>query len=154
MHQAHVPAMILSITLAGLGLLIAYLMYQWKKIDPDKFAEKINPFYKFSLNKWYLDEIYHATFVAGTIGISRLLSLFDNYVVDGIVNGTAFLTRWFSKINGIFDNVVVDGLVNFIAYLSGFFGVLFRKLQTGKVQTYVVFVVFSIIILLFIFKPF
>jgi NADH-quinone oxidoreductase subunit L len=154
MHQAHVPAMVLSILLGGLGLLLAYLMYQWKKINPDKLAEKLKPLYKFSLNKWYLDEIYQATFIAGTIGIARLLSWFDNYIVDGIVNGAAFITKWFSKINGIFDNVVIDGLVNFIAYLSGFFGVAFRKLQTGKVQTYVIFVIFSIIILLFIFRPF
>ncbi|MBI3189960.1 MAG: NADH-quinone oxidoreductase subunit L, partial [Ignavibacteriales bacterium] len=36
---------------------------------------------------------------------------------------------------GGFDRFVVDGMVNGVAYLSGFFGILFRKTQTGKVQT-------------------
>jgi NADH-quinone oxidoreductase subunit L len=154
MHQAHYPAMSLSLLLGGIGILLAYLMYQWKKINPEKLAEKLKPLYNFSLNKWYIDELYHKSFIAGTIGLSKLLAWFDNYVVDGIVNGAAFVTKWFSRVNGIFDNVVIDGFVNFTAYLSGFFGVAFRKLQTGKVQTYIVFVVFSIIILLFIFRPF
>ncbi|MCX6148925.1 MAG: NADH-quinone oxidoreductase subunit L [Ignavibacteriales bacterium] len=154
MHQAHYPAMGLSLLVGGLGILLAFSMYQWKKINADKLAEKIKPLYNFSLNKWYIDEFYHATFIAGTIGISKVLAWFDNYIVDGIVNGTAFVTKWFSKANGVFDNVVIDGFVNFTAYLTGFFGIAFRKLQTGKVQTYIVFVVFSVIILLFIFRPF
>jgi len=73
-------------------------------------------------------------------------------MIDGIVNLSASATRAFSTISGKFDNVVVDGLVNFMAYLSGFIGLVFRRFQTGKVQTYVVLVVFSLIILLFLFR--
>ncbi|MCU7496614.1 MAG: NADH-quinone oxidoreductase subunit L [Ignavibacteria bacterium] len=154
MHQAHYPAMGLSIILGGLGILLAFSMYQWKKIDPDKLAEKLGPIYRFSLNKWYIDELYGATFIGGALALSRLLAWFDKYVVDGLVNGAASLTRGVSKLGGLFDTYVVDGLVNFTAYLSGFIGIFFRKFQTGKVQTYVVFVIFSVIILLFIFRPF
>ena len=56
--------------------------------------------------------------------------------------------------NGVFDNIVIDGFVNFTAYFSGFIGIAFRKVQTGKIQTYIVLVVFSVIILLLIFEPF
>jgi NADH-quinone oxidoreductase subunit L len=38
-----------------------------------------------------------------------------------------------------------------MAYISGFIGLIFRRVQTGKVQTYLVLVIFSIIILLFLF---
>ena len=154
MHWAHYPAMALSIILGGLGILLAFLMYQWKKISPDKLAEKIKRLYNGSLNKWYVDEIYGATFINGTLNLGALLSWFDKWIVDGIVNGTATVTRVFSKISGFFDTYVVDGFVNSTAFVSGFIGLNFKKLQTGKVQTYIVFVVFSILILFFIVGPF
>ncbi len=154
MEHAHIPAMMLSLLLAGIGILFAFLFYQWKKLDADKLAEKINPLYKLSLNKWYFDEIYDATFVAFTLGISKVLAWIDANIVDGIVNGSATVTKMFSSFTGKFDNVVVDGMVNGAAYMSGFIGLMFRKLQTGKVQTYIVLVVFSLVILLFLFKSF
>ncbi len=154
MHNAHVPAMLLSLFVAGLGLLFAFLFYQWKKLNPDKLAEKIKPLYNLSLNKWYFDEIYDATFVALTLGISRLFAWIDAHIIDGIVDGSASLTRYISSFSGKFDNVVVDGLVNSTAYFSGFVGLVFRRIQTGKVQTYIVLVVFSLVIILFLFKSF
>ena len=154
MHWAHYPALFISIAMAGFGILLAFIFYQWKKVNTDKLAEKLNGLYKFSLNKWYLDEAYDKSAVAGTLGLSGILAWFDYNVVDGIVNGSAWITRFISKLSGLFDTYVVDGLVNFSAFFSGFLGLLFRRVQTGKVQTYIVLVVFAVIILLLVFKPF
>jgi NADH-quinone oxidoreductase subunit L len=154
MHTIHYPAMILSLLMAGLGILLAYLFYQWKKISADKLADRFKFLYRWSLNKWYFDDAYDASAVAGTVGLSRLLGKFDLKIIDGVVNGTASITKWFSFFIGKFDNVVVDGLVNFMAYLSGFIGLIFRRFQTGKVQTYLIFVLISIVLLLFLFKSF
>ncbi len=154
MHHVHYPAMFLSLFLAGFGILLAFSMYQWQKISADKLAEKLKPLYLLSLNKWYFDELYDATFVAGTIGLSRFLAWFDLFFIDGIVNGSASVTKGLSRFSGKFDSVVVDGLVNFMAYLSGFVGLIFRRFQTGKVQTYIVLVIFSLVILMFLFKSF
>jgi len=154
MHWAHYKAMIASLVAAGIGILLAFAFYLWKKFDADKLAEKIKPLYNFSLNKWYLDEVYDAAAVNGTLQTGKGLSLFDQKVVDGAVNGSAYVTKFISKISGWFDTYVVDGFVNFTAMLSAFIGLIFRKLQTGKVQTYVVFAVFAVIVLLLFFKPF
>ncbi|MFA5804140.1 MAG: NADH-quinone oxidoreductase subunit L [Melioribacteraceae bacterium] len=154
MHWAHYPAMFLSLAVAGLGILFAFMFYQWKKLNADKLAEKIKPLYNFSLNKWFLDELYDMTAIAGTLSFSSILAWFDNKIVDGIVNGSATVTRFVSKMSNLFDTFVVDGFVNFTAFFSGFVGLSFRRLQTGKVQTYIVFVIFAIIILLMFFKPF
>ncbi|MCH8941953.1 MAG: NADH-quinone oxidoreductase subunit L [Bacteroidetes bacterium] len=151
-HHAHYPTLFTSATLAFLGILFAFILYQWKFIDPDKLANKLKPVYLLSFNKWYFDEIYYATLVAGTIGLSRVINFFDNKIVDGIVNGSASVTRYLSAFTGKFDNIVVDGFVNMTAYLSGLLGLFFRRFQTGKVQSYLMFVIFSIIILLYIFK--
>jgi NADH-quinone oxidoreductase subunit L len=154
MHWAHYKAMFASLAVAAFGILLAFAFYIWKKFDADKLAQKIKPLYLFSLNKWYLDEVYDATAVNGTLQTGKGLSWFDQKIVDGAVNGSAYVTRIISKISGLFDTYVVDGLVNFTALFSGFVGLLFRKLQTGKVQTYVAFAVFAVIILLMLFKPF
>jgi NADH-quinone oxidoreductase subunit L len=151
MHSAHYPAMFLSLLVALAGILIAFVFYQWKKVDVDKLANSIKPLYNFSLNKWYFDEFYQKTFVAGLLGLSKIIAWFDAKVVDGIVNGSAEVTRRLAFFTGGFDRIVVDGLVNLMAYISGFIGLIFRRVQTGKVQTYLVLVIFSIIILLFLF---
>ncbi|MCX7611604.1 MAG: NADH-quinone oxidoreductase subunit L [Ignavibacterium sp.] len=152
MHSAHYPAMGLSLFVAVLGIFLAFAVYQWKKINSDLITQKLKPLYNFSYNKWYFDEIYHKTFVALTIGLSKVLAWFDAKIIDGIVNGSAFITKHFSFFIGNFDKYVVDGIVNFTAYFNGFAGLFVRRIQTGKVQSYLALVIFSIVILLFIFK--
>jgi len=151
LHHAHIPSVLLSLFLAGLGILLAFAFYQWKKIDVDALTLKIKPLYTFSLHKWYFDEFYHKTFVALLLGVSNLLAWFDEHIVDGIVNGAAYVTRMLSRLSGLFDAYVVDGAVNLTATFSGLIGLLFRKIQTGKVQAYVVLVVFSLVLLLLFF---
>jgi NADH-quinone oxidoreductase subunit L len=53
---------------------------------------------------------------------------------------------------GAFDRYVIDGVVNAAAYLSGFGGLLLRKVQTGKVQTYIAFAVTGAMLLYFLFR--
>ena len=53
---------------------------------------------------------------------------------------------------GGFDSKVIDGMVNFTAWFSGFFGLLIRRVQTGKVQTYLVFVLFAVMIFFLWFR--
>jgi NADH:ubiquinone oxidoreductase subunit 5 (subunit L)/multisubunit Na+/H+ antiporter MnhA subunit len=53
---------------------------------------------------------------------------------------------------GGFDKYVVDGFVNGVAYMSGFGGIVLRKFQTGRVQTYIVFVIIGVMVLFFVFR--
>jgi NADH-quinone oxidoreductase subunit L len=146
-HHLHYPAMLISVLMAGLGILIAYLFYYWKKVNVAKLVETFKPLYLFSLNKWYIDELYNKTFVALTMGLSKLSSVFDKYVIDGVVNGSAYLVRNLSVVGGLFDKYVIDGIVNAVSYIVGLFGAIFRKFQTGKIESYVMFLVFGVIIL-------
>jgi len=150
-HHFHYLAMFLSLLIAGCGILLAFVIYQFKLINADKLAEKFKIFHNFSYRKWYFDEIYYATFVGGTIQFARFLGWFDNTVVDGLVNLTSWVTRIFSYFTGWFDNTFVDGLVNLSANLTGFAGGMVRKLQTGRVQSYVVMVILGLLIMLYFF---
>ncbi|MEK6572414.1 MAG: proton-conducting transporter membrane subunit, partial [Bacteroidota bacterium] len=108
-HRAHIPAVLLSLLVAGLGTLFAFATYSWKKINAEALANNLAPIYQFLQRKWYFDELYHVAVVGVTIGLSRVLRWFDDRVIDGIVNGTAFVTKISSFTSGRFDNVVIDG---------------------------------------------
>ncbi|MEK7249014.1 MAG: NADH-quinone oxidoreductase subunit L [Bacteroidota bacterium] len=151
-HHAHYTAMFLSLAVAGLGILIAFATYQWKKINADKIAESYSGLHKFLLNKWYFDEFYGWLWVGGTLGLTNILRWFDNTIIDGIVNGSGWLTKITSTISGWFDTWVIDGAVNAVAYVSGFFGIALKKTQTGKIQTYVMLAVFGVMVFYFVMR--
>lgn len=149
-HAQHYTAMGLSVLIAGCGILIAFVFYQNKKLDADKWAKAIRPLYNFSYNKWYIDELYDATFIGGTILLSRIFYWFDAKIIDGIVNGSALVTRGFSFIVGIFDNGVIDGIVNLVAQIVNYVGFGFKKVQTGRVQTYILVSVVCVILFIWL----
>jgi NADH-quinone oxidoreductase subunit L len=152
LHHMHLPAMLLSLLVAGCGIYIAFLTYYWKRVNADKIAERYKGLHAFLLNKWYFDELYNSVVVGGTLAFTNVMRWFDTNIIDGIVNAAGNITRVTSFISGKFDNIVIDGAVNLTAYLSGFTGLVLRKLQTGKVQTYVVFAVFGVMVFYFVFR--
>jgi NADH-quinone oxidoreductase subunit L len=147
-HHQHTTAMILSVGIAGLGILIAFVTYFWKKISADAFEQALKPVHTFLYKKWYFDELYDATAVAGTLGFARLLAWFDGTIIDGIVNGAAWVTKTLAVISGKFDSLVVDGAVNFTAFFTGIMGKSVQSVQTGKVQTYMIFAIIGFMVLL------
>jgi NAD(P)H-quinone oxidoreductase subunit 5 len=81
-----------SVGIGVIGIALAGLMYSQKAIDPSAIAQKIQPLYNFSLNKWYFDELYDRVFVVGTRRIARQMLEIDYRVVDGAVNFTGLVT--------------------------------------------------------------
>jgi NADH-quinone oxidoreductase subunit L len=81
-----------------------------------------------------------------------MMNWFDSRIVDGAVNGVATITSWQSRISGLFDKWVVDGAVNGTAYTVGFFGILLKKTQSGRIQTYIAFLLAGVVILFYLFK--
>jgi NADH-quinone oxidoreductase subunit L len=145
---------VLSVAVALGGILLARSMYLSR--DPEfakanSLAERFPLVYKLLLNKYWVDEIYGATFIAGTIKGSRFLWEVDARVVDGAVNGTALSTVGSSFISGVFDLKVVDGAVNLVATIYDVASRWFRKLQVGFAQGYAMVMVFGAAVLLGIF---
>ncbi len=81
-----------SIGIGLIGISLAILMYMQKKIDPSAIAKSIQPLYKLSKNKWYIDEIYEAIFVIGSRRLARQVLEVDAKIVDGVVNLAGFVT--------------------------------------------------------------
>ena len=145
MHANHFTAIYLSSGMLVLGISLALVVYAFRVIDPEKTAQAIRPLYLYSFNKWYWDEIYDATIIKGSMLLSKILAWFDSNIVDGIVNGVATVFRKFAFLNGNIDKYVVDGAVNFTAFSVQTTGAVMRKIQTGKVQTYLVLVMVAVL---------
>ena len=144
-HANHFTAIYLSSGMVALGIGLALVVYAFGVIDPEKTAQAIRPLYLYSFNKWYWDEIYDATVISGSMLIARMFAWFDTNIVDGIVNGVATIFRKFAFLNAGFDKYVVDGAVNFTAFFVQTSGAVMRKIQTGKVQTYLVLVMVAVL---------
>ncbi len=152
-HTAHTYAMYSSVAVGTLGIFLAFLVYSFGWINPDRVANAVKPLYKFLQNKWYFDELYEATIIDGSKALSRGLAWFDMHVVDGLVNLTAQIGVFVSFLVGKFDDYVVDGAVNGLASATTGSGSLLGRLQTGKLYHYV-FVLAGGALVIFLIKAF
>jgi len=142
-----------SVAVGTLGIFLAFVVYSFGWINPDRVANAVKPLYKFLQNKWYFDELYEATIINGSKALSRGLAWFDMHVVDGLVNLTAQIGVFVSFLVGKFDDYVVDGAVNGLASATTGSGSLLGRLQTGKLYHYV-FVLAGGALIIFLIKAF
>ena len=80
-----------SILVAALGWLLAYVLYVSKPYLPKKIAASLGSFYDAVLNKYYVDEIYAKLFVKPLVdgSTSILWQGVDRKVIDDTVNNAA-----------------------------------------------------------------
>jgi NADH-quinone oxidoreductase subunit L len=130
----------LSVAVAFAGWFAARVLYKDAKSPlPARLAANTGALHKawdVVYHKYYVDELYAATFVKGTLGLRSLLFWMDRNIIDGAVNLVGTLGKGVGFLDGAFDKYVVDGLVNLVGTASQAFGRFFRRLQTGRIQTY------------------
>jgi NADH-quinone oxidoreductase subunit L len=103
--------MVVSVIIALIGIGIAYLFYVKNPGLPKQVAQKWKGLYKLVFNKYYVDELYEILFINSLKNLGTgLWKGFDDFVIDGTINGIAYLV-----------GVVSGGM---------------RKVQTGVVQNY------------------
>jgi NADH-quinone oxidoreductase subunit L len=152
LHTAHVRAMYMSIAMVILGIGGAWWVYHQKRLDPSKVQARMGGAYKVLQGQYFFDELYAATVYRFTLWWAALCAAFDRVVVDGIVNGTGYLTRMVSWVSGTIDKYIVDGAVNGIAAVLHGTGEGFRRIQTGRVQTYLTYVSASVLVLILVYN--
>ncbi len=111
----------ISSVVAIVGIALAYGMYAARTLDPARISRAAGPLYGGSLNKWYVDEIYGATFV-------RFYE---------------WLAKWSAR---FFDRLLLDGAVNGVAALFGLVGKLLNRLQSGFVRSYALSIVLGLVV--------
>jgi len=145
--------MLISIAMAGAGIGLGYLVYGRKPLQagqPDPLM-RLGAVWTLLRNKYYIDEIYRATVIRGTIGLAGVLFRFDQGIIDAIVNLIGKLTERLSHVSRLFDTYVIDGIVNGVGRVTSAVGEELRFIQTGRVQNYMVIVVISVVLLMGVF---
>lgn len=108
----------LSLGLALLGILIAWLVYR----RGFSYKERKNPLYQLVLHKYYIDELCVAVIINPLLWVGRTAnSLFEGGLLDGGSRGVAWVTRGVSS-----------GL---------------RYLQTGYMRNYALAILFGVVLI-------
>ena len=100
-----------SLTLAGSGILLAYLMYQRQVIDAARVSAVLAPIDWAARHRYGLDALFAVVYRFVLLAFSRLIGWLDRYIVDGVLN---VLSAWTLRA-----------------------GDRLRRLQTGQPQDYV-----------------
>jgi NADH-quinone oxidoreductase subunit L len=160
-HGAEWALMVLSVGLALGGWGLARWLYrdQANPIPARLLASPqrlLRAGHSLVYNKYYVDELYAATFIKGVMTLRAWCDLFDRYVVDGLVRVTAPLGRGLAWLHGRADARVVDGAVNGTGWSIAAGGKALRRTQTGQLQTYLYAVMIGSIVLIalgYLFLP-
>jgi NADH-quinone oxidoreductase subunit L len=129
----------LSVVVAALGwLAVARPIYGRGGLERgEAWARRFPGLNRVLANKYYVDELYDATVIRGFWATARGLFRFDSVFIDGfLVHGARNLALAVSRISSLFDKFVVDGVVNLVGSILSGFSVLFRRVQTGYVSNY------------------
>jgi NADH-quinone oxidoreductase subunit L len=140
-HGSHAQELLfqgIGVAVAFVGWLSARALYKDNKHSAALAAniERFKGIWTVVYNKYYVDELYAKTVILGSLAWSRACSWFDTYIVDALVDLVATITRTFANVDGAIDKYIVDGAVNAVADGTAGLGKLLRRVQTGRVQTY------------------
>ena len=113
-----------SLMIAILGILLGYYLYGYRPQVSSHLAKIFKRSHYFASHKFFVDELYGKGVVTPILGISRFFwKIADYFFIDGIVNGIAKLIRTSGNIVAV--------------------------IQTGRVQTYALFMIFGLIFMFF-----
>jgi NADH-quinone oxidoreductase subunit L len=121
-HKTDLAVMAGGVLFAVAGVGVAFFMYVYRPGFPGELVRAMQRAYQWSLNKAYFDELYDFFIVQPLVGLSRFCRVFDQYVVDS--------------------------LVDLLGQVPRLFGVLFRPMQNGLVQFYALAMVAGLVVFL------
>lgn len=124
--EMHLTFSIIPVSIAILGILMAYILYFKQSDRPQKISVVLGGLYETVYRKFYIDEIY--LFVTKKI-------------VFNLVGRPA---AWI-------DRNIVDGMMNGIAWTTGRISVMIKGIQSGRVQSYTLYFFGGIVILMIVF---
>jgi NADH-quinone oxidoreductase subunit L len=146
-HAGELALMLFSVLVAAAGIAAAYRVYVARAELSEALAARFARAHRILTNKYYVDELYDATAVRGTVQSARGLWVFDARVVDGAVNGSSWITRLSAWVSHMTDKHLVDGLVNLVGNAAHEWSLGFRRIQTGLIQNYALLMLFGVFVL-------
>ncbi|MFT7663818.1 MAG: NADH-quinone oxidoreductase subunit L [Planctomycetota bacterium] len=138
---SHNKAVALSLTVASLGIFLAWFLYVKRRDLPKVIAGKFGMLYTLVRRRYFIDEIADACFIKPTMQLCALFKGIDEKIIDGFVLLNGAIHKKLADFWTWVDANIIDGLVNFVGLLTQAFGAASRLLQTGRIQQYAAFAV-------------
>ncbi|TMA08969.1 MAG: hypothetical protein E6J94_01430 [Methanobacteriota archaeon] len=147
----------LSLGVAGLGIWLAWSIYETKRIPAERFTRAPGGafIHRMLTKRYWIDDAYDAFGRTVVYGIARGLDWFDRTAIDGIVNAVGRGGMRVAVESDLFDRRVIDGAVNALSLETVRTSWRLRQRQTGQVQNYawvVVVGIVAVVVLLFGFS--
>ncbi|WP_234735228.1 NADH-quinone oxidoreductase subunit L [Tellurirhabdus bombi] len=100
--------------------------------------------------EWNLDAFYQRAIIQPALLLSKGLYRLDQRVIDGAVHLVATGNVVLAHMLSWADRSLVDGLVNGGAWLAGRMGQLTRSVQGGRIQSYIVSAVIGLLLIVWL----
>ncbi|MEM6522866.1 MAG: NADH-quinone oxidoreductase subunit L [Bacteroidota bacterium] len=139
-----------SVILVSVGAGLAWLKFRPGKKLIFSEASKFTFLEKVSFHNWYLDVLYEKTVLRFIRVSTSSLEVLEHRIIDRVVNLLGWVGVIFSFLLRWFDRAIVDGLINFSAFFSGQVGGMTKSFQYGKVQSFVIFALISLLLIIFL----
>jgi NADH-quinone oxidoreductase subunit L len=146
-----------SVLVAVGGLGSGYWMY-WRKPlvagQPDPLIAILGPQVHTTLkNKYYFDELYAILFIKPSQWFSKNIAyeFIDKGIIDGFLHLIARVFTWIGDFIKVMNKWLIDGVGDGVPELIARFGGWFRKIQTGRVQQYLLIVALAALVIILIF---
>ncbi len=146
-HAVHADAGKFALIAAFAGTFMAWLFYGSGKVNVGEIKRQLAGVHGFLANKWHFDELYDGLFMQPTHVIGKFCAWFDRTIFDGILHTAAKVTLIVSRWDRMFDEAVVDGLVNVIGNSTFAVGNSLKVIQTGRLRQYVMFIILGVVAL-------
>jgi len=136
-HALEIAFQGLGVLAATVGWLGARALYaEGRSHTPEALKARFAGAWSFVNQAWRVDALYDRVVVRPSVALARGLSRFDGVVIDGAVNAAGAIGRFLGRLDAAIDAHVVDGLVDGVATVTRRAGGQLRRLQTGRIQTY------------------
>jgi NADH:ubiquinone oxidoreductase subunit 5 (subunit L)/multisubunit Na+/H+ antiporter MnhA subunit len=152
-HLAHAWSIKIPVTLlatftalVGIGVAVSLYLYGW--VRPEEIRRRVEPVYQLLLNKWWFDELYDRLFVQPLLWFGRIVAAIDRLLIDRLIDGVAravtVVARFWAWLG---DSMVIDRAVDSFAHWTYVIGLSLRRVQTGRLRQYVLFLVMAAIVI-------
>jgi NADH-quinone oxidoreductase subunit L len=142
-HENHEVAGVLALVLALAGAATAWRFFGRKQPATEAMYATGSPAYRFLLHKWYFDEAYDAAFVKPTVKLAKAAAAADKRPTDAPVPAGEIELP-----SRRFDWFTLDGILNGFAQLFGAAGLWLRRVQSGRIRSYVLALALTAAVLL------
>ena len=140
-----------SVIVALLGLWLGWLIY-WRKPlvagQKDPLVGALGPLHPVLKNRYYLDDIYEKVFIKPSqwLGV-QVIAFLDRGIIDAFLHVIGRVFTWLGDLIKVLNLWLIDGVGDGIPIAIFNFGGWLRRMQTGRVQQYLLLVLAAAVVI-------